>query len=276
MSRLLFVGVALALVGCATPSRQTENLLRAPPQDIPVAVQLDHVPFVAQAEGYCGPATLTMAMQAAGQNVSVEQLGPEVFTPGNKGSLQLDLISASRRHGMLAIPIENLTALLREVASGHPVIVFENLGLSWYPRWHYAIVTGYDLGTQDIILHSGPKQFSREDMYRFEYAWKLAGYWALVILPPGELSTTANELAHVAAAAGLEQAGKLIEAQQAYHNILRRWPGSFSSLIGLGNVTYRTGDAQSAAKYLRQAVKLNPESTVARHNLEVAEKSLKK
>ena len=271
MIRLSIAVAAVVLLGgCATTTRQTDSLLRAPPEDLPHFVQLVDVPFVEQASGYCGPATLTMAMRSQGKEVTVDELAPQIFTPGSKGSLQSDMIGASRRHGMLAIRIEGLSAVLKEVASGHPVIVFENLGLSWFPSWHYAVVTGYDIAKQDIILHSGAKAFAREDLRRFEYAWKLAGYWAIAVLPPGELAVTANELAHVSAAAGLEQAGKLAEAQRSYKSILNRWPQSFASLIGLGNVTYRNGDVASSVRYLKRATELEPSSEIARNNLQVA------
>ncbi len=267
--------IMVALAGCANLSRQADYIISKPPANIPLFKQLDRVPFVRQSAGYCGPATLTMAMQAAGQPLTVEELAPEVYTPGKKGSLQQDMVGATRRHGMLAVGLDNLQDVLSEVANGHPVVVLQNLGLGWFPRWHYSLVTGYDIRGQDIILHSGRYAFRHSDMRRFEFSWKLADYWAMVILPPGELSTVATELAHVTAAAGLEQAGKLVEAERAYQTILVRWPESFASLIGLGNVSYKLGKTSAAVTALRRATALDPQSTIARHNLTVAENALR-
>jgi len=272
---VIIVWAAAQLAGCATPARQSETLLRSPPEIVRVQ-SLSHVPFVEQQEGYCGPATLTMAMLAAGRDVSVDEIAPDVYTPGKKGSLQLDLVSATRRRGMMAVQIESMQDLLREVAIGHPVIVLQNLGVSWYPRWHYALVTGYDLDREEVILHSGPEAFKRERMRRFERAWGLGEYWGLVVLPPDRLAASAGELAHMKGAAGLEQAGRVHEAGRAYAKILERYPESLGALVGLGNIAFKKNQRLRAVQYLRKAAKIHPESIVARHNLAIAEESLKR
>jgi len=260
----------MMLVGCATPPRQMDAILRASPKT-PPAAELKNVPFVKQTAGNCGPATLTMAILSTGKTVSIDEIAPMVMTQDKNGSLQLDMISAARREGLMAIQIDSLDELLREVAGGHPVIVFENLGLSWYPRWHYAIVFGYDLISQQVIMHSGPDAFKHVDMRAFESAWMLGNYWGLVVLPAGELSVATSELANLKAAAGLEQAGRINEANQGYQQILQRWPESLGALIGLGNVAYKRSDFRSAVHFLKRATDVHPDSIVARHNLEVAD-----
>lgn len=271
----LFAVFAFLQIGCASIGHQTRALLKAPP-DIPTASQIENVPFIEQAAGHCGPATLTMVMHWAKAPVTLEQITPEVYTPGMKGSLQLDLISASHRHGLMAIPLEGLEPLLREVAAGHPVIVFENLGLSWYPKWHYAVVIGYDLKAEQLILHSGPNANERVDMIRFEHAWSLGKYWGLIVLPAGQLAKTSGEIATLRAAAGIEQAGLAPEAEKSYHAILQKWPESLGALIGLGNINYKRRDYKNAVSFLKQATQFHPNSTQAKHNLSVAETALKK
>jgi tetratricopeptide (TPR) repeat protein len=213
-------------------------------------------------------------MQWAGQPVTVDELAREAYTPGMKGTLQQDLIGASRRHGMMAVPIEGLDALLREIAAGHPVIVFENLAFSWYTQWHYALVFGYDLARREVLMHSGPEANKHWDMAKFERSWEYSDHWGLVVLPPGELASTANELAHLNAAAGLEQAGQSEAAEKSYLGIVKKWPQSLGALIGLGNVTYQRGDARAAVRYLRLATRYHPDSLAASHNLAVAEGAL--
>lgn len=258
------------MTGCAT-SKQSRELLKNPP-DIPRQVQLSNTPFINQSEGYCGPATLAMAMQAAGKQVDMNELAPQVYTPANKGTLQEDMIGAARRNGMLGVKIEGMANVFTEVAGGHPVIIFENLGLSWYPQWHYALVNGYDLDAKEVIAHSGPTPFERTRLKVFESSWVYSNYWALVILQPGQLSKTATELAHLNAAAGLEQANKIPEAEKAYLSILTRWPKSLGALIGMGNISYKRKDKKSAVKYLKLATEYYPENAAARHNLAIAEK----
>jgi len=272
MKKVLVSLLALALWGCATATPQSEDLLSAAQATafVPRAHGIENIPFVEQTAGYCGPATLSMAMGALGKPISPDELARQVYTPNMKGTLQEDMISASRRQGFLAIPMSGLRPLLMEVAAGHAVIVFENLALSWLPQWHYAIVFGYDLDAQTVTMHSGPEANKHWDLRRFERSWQLADYWGLIILRPGELSTSAGEWDHVKAAAALEKIGKNEEAEKSYRAIRERWPKSLVAGIGLANIVYAKGNPREAARILQQVVKDHPDSTEARHNLVVA------
>lgn len=270
----ILIALTLILVGCASATPQTERVLLTA-RDLPKTTAIEGVPFVAQAANHCGPATLTMAMNWAGKNVTVEEVTPMVFTPGAKGSFQADMISASRRQGLMAIPLEGMNDLLREVSSGNPVIVFENLGLTWYPQWHYAVVFGYDLQHQYVLMHSGLEANKRWDMRRFERSWKLADYWGMVVLPPGKLSASGDELSHMKAASALEQIGKVEEAQKAYQAILSRWPKSLTAAIGMGNIAYAKKDYKTAVRILKQARQYHPENAALKNNLSVAEQAAK-
>ena len=66
--------------------------------------------------------------------------------------------------------------------SGHPVIVFENLGLTWYPFWHYALVYGYDLKEAELIMHSGPDEGRRIDPGRLALEWDQLRHWSASIM----------------------------------------------------------------------------------------------
>lgn len=269
----IFPALALSiwLSGCATTAWQTESLL-ASPGNLLSSHLIENVEFVDQSAGYCGPATLTMALRWAGKAVTVAEIAPQVFTPGFNGSLQTDLISASRRQSMMAVKINSLAQLLSEVAAGHPVIIFENLALSWAPQWHYALVLGYDLAKQEIILHSGHDPYYHWDLSKFERSWMLGEYWGLVILPPGELAMAAGELANVTAAVGLEQTQKIPEAEKSYRKVLEKWPTSLVGLIGLANILQKSGKKSEAVSLLKIAVKNHPDSKAAQHNLAVAKK----
>jgi hypothetical protein len=271
LTGLLAFGVMSLTTSCATTAPQSEAVLRVPPKGLAQNVQISNVPFIEQEAGQCGPASLTMAMHWAGNPITVDKLLPEVMTPEKKGSLQQDLISASRREGMMAVQTEGMPSLLEELAAGHPVIIFENLGLTWYQQWHYAVVTGYDLSREEFIMHSGHEANERIDMKIFERSWKLSDYWSLVVLPPGKTAASAGELGNMQAAAGLEQAGREKEAANSYQAILNRWPSSLSALIGLANIAYKDRNFISAVSLLKQAKLAHPESAVVDHNLKVAE-----
>lgn len=258
------------LAACASSTKQADELLSGPSK-VPVQHEVSGVPYLKQEAGYCGPATLAMAMNWAGHAVTADEIAPLVYTPGAKGSFQTDMISATRREGLIAIPVTGLEALLKEVSAGHPVIVFENLALPWLPQWHYAVVYGYDLQKQTVLMHSGPHEAKRWDIRKFERSWKLADYWAMVVLPPNELSATGDELAHVKAASALEQIGRRDEAIDAYQAILNRWPKSLAALIGMGNWAFQANNYVDAVGYLQMATKAHPDSAAAWHNLALAE-----
>jgi hypothetical protein len=267
------LGLSLALSACAIPTRQTDALLAASREarDVPDVSEIAGVPFVLQDKNYCGPASLAMVMAFAGKAVPVDTLASQVYTPGKSGTLQVDLLGSARRNGLMAVEIHGLPALLHEIHAGHPVVTFENLGLSWYPKWHYAVAYGYDLAGPTITLHSGPDRGEKKSLRKFERAWIDSGSWGLVVLQPGQLAATVDDLAHVRAAAGLEQLGLAREAELAYASILGRWPTSLGALIGMGNLRYAAHAPHASAAYLKRAVAAHPDSAMAWHNLATAQ-----
>jgi len=267
--------ISLFLGGCASVTKQSDALLSTHQHAFKSSAQVSGVPFINQKVGQCGPATLTMAMNWAEKLITVDEVLPQVYTPGMKGSFQMDMITTARRQGLLAIPISGLNDVLTEVDRGHPVIVFENLALSWLPQWHYAIVFGYDLKNKTLLMHSGPEKNKKSDFREFEKSWRLADYWGLVVLPPNELSATASELEHAKAAVAFEQIGKPEIAATAYQTMLTRWPQSLSALVGMGNWEYMQGHLAKSIKYFKRASLEHPNSEAARHNLAVAEAASK-
>jgi hypothetical protein len=84
-----------------------------------------------------------MVFHSAGLNIEPGQLKDALYLTDKQGSLQVEMLATARRHGLLAYLLQpELQALLTEVAAGNPVVVLQNLGLSWYPVWHYAVVIG--------------------------------------------------------------------------------------------------------------------------------------
>jgi len=234
---------------------------------VPRSVEIPSVPFYPQEAYQCGPAALAMVLQWTKVNVSPEDLVSEVFTPSRQGSLQPALVSAARRHNRLAYPIKGLDALLRELAAGHPVLVLQNLGLQWFPRWHYSVVVGYSLEKGGFILHSGQEPRRQMSWRLFVRTWRRAEYWGLVVLPTGQLPASADEQSYLSAVLGLEQAGQWEGAARAYSAALGRWQSSFGALMGLGNCCYAMGDLGGAEGAFRHAAEWHPGSGAAFNNL---------
>ena len=261
---LVGLGALYALAACATPDVAG---LREQADGVPQRAEVVGVPFHPQQEQYCGPAALATVLGWSGSAASQDALATEVFTPGRDGTLGHDLVGAARRHGRLAVPVADLPALLAEVAAGHPVLVLQNLGLAWYPQWHFAVAVGYDLTTSELALRSGEERRRVVSLDTFSRTWARAERWALVVLPPERLPATGDEAAVLSAAAGLERAGRLAEAAIAYDAVLRRWPGSLGALIGRGNARYAAGDLDGAAAAYRAALEHHPGAAVAWNNL---------
>ena len=156
---------------------------------------------------------------------------------------------------------------MREVAAGNPVLVLQNLGLAWLPRWHYAVVVGFDLEKREALLRSGPMERHVTKLSVFERTWRRSGYWAVVITMPGHLPETADEIPYLEAVAALERLRHWRTTASAYGAALERWPHSLGALIGLANSHYALNDLSAAEEILRQATRWHPRSAPALNNL---------
>jgi tetratricopeptide (TPR) repeat protein len=263
---LAAVAVLLLLAGCAT---QTRALLAAP-RSGPHLQELGATPFHAQERYQCGPAALAMVLGATGIDASPDALVPEVYLPGREGSLQLELMAAARQHGALTAPIEpRLDALLAELDAGHPVLVLQNLSLPIMPKWHYAVVIGYDLDAGEVILRSGTTRRMTMPLSTFEHTWKRSGFWGIVALAPGQLPATTELKTLLPALIAYEKAAPPKSVRLAYSAALRRWPNTLALQLGLGNSAYADGDRAAAAEAFRQAAASHPDSGAAFNNLAV-------
>lgn len=268
MRGLAAIGVLAVglLTGCASLESPR---LQEDPGDLPPEAAVAGVPFYAQQDNYCGPASLAMVLSWAGEPVAQEEVAPQVFTPDREGAFAADVLAAARRRGYLAVPVTGLRELLAEVAGDRPVLVLQNLGLDWIPRWHFAVVVGYDLPAGELRLHSGRDAERTVALSTFERTWARAGRWGLVVLPPGRLPASADATAVLEAAVGLERAGQMAAAEQAYAAAAERWPQRLGAWIGLANARHGQGDARGAASALREGLEHHPGSAEAWNNLAV-------
>ncbi len=265
-ARLAGVFSLIWLSGCATP--QTQALLKLNSWSLPQQVELKAIPFYPQETHQCGPASLAMVLNAGGVKITPQELIPQVYLPQREGSLQVEMLAATRRNGLLAYELASkLDDVLAEVAAGTPVLVLQNLALSWYPVWHYAVVVGYDLQRGEIILRSGLEQRQVLPLTTFEHTWERAGYWAMLALPSGTVPRTATEADYISAAMALEKTGQPKNAERSYESALQHWPRNLTARIGMGNAAYAQGELQRAETAYRQATLDHPDSAIAFNNL---------
>ena len=257
----------LLLSGCAGTS-QTDALYELDFSNQYPATELTQTAFFPQQKYQCGPAALATVLDDSGIQVKPEQLVPLVYIPKKKGSLQIELIAATRRFGRIPYLIQpKLEHLLDEIKAGKPVLVFQNLGLDWYPQWHYAVVVGFDLVKNEIILRSGEEKQHRVGVALFERTWARAGYWGLRILKPGEFPFQVEELRYLTALVSLERLGKWPELIVSYQAAANKWPNNQNFKMGLANSYYSNTQLELAQKHYLKIIEQWPKFAPAYNNL---------
>jgi hypothetical protein len=264
-----FALLAAMLSGCIVMP-QAEALREAGYPGLPRKVELTEVPFFPQAPGdnLCGPNSLAMVLGAAGINPGLSTLTEQVYLPGREGSLQVEMMAAVRRNGLLAVPLApEVAAIMKEVADGRPVLVLQNLMLqSFFPQYHYAVIVGFDTETREFLMHSGSERSKRESIAVFELTWLQPAYWGMLAVKPGQVPITARENDYAGAVAAFERAGFKREARESYLAALARWPSNLIALVGLGNMEYELGDKAAAERAFRRATEAHPQNAAAWNN----------
>lgn len=243
---LLLAGLLLTLAGCAAP--QTRVLLAGPTAPALAApTELTLVPFHPQTLHQCGPAALASVLQYRGVLVSPDTLATQVFVPGREGSLAIEMQAAPRRYGRVAYRVPpRVDALLEQVAQGRPVLVLQNLGLSFSPRWHYAVLIGYDLGRREVLLRSGVTERERLSLDTFEHTWARGDYWGVVVEQPETIPDFVTLAEAQRQALALERTARHAAARALYAAIVARWPEASTARFGLGNMAYQLEDRAAA------------------------------
>lgn len=235
------------------------------------AIELADTPFYPQERYQCGPAALTTVLAESGRTVSLDDIVGKVYLPGRQGSLQVELLAATRTEGRLPYVIDGtLEAVWKELGAGRPVLVLQNLGVAAIPRWHYAVVVGIDTRRGDVILRSGTDRRRVTPVGTFLRTWQRGGYWAMVALAPDELPAVVDRSRYFDAVAALEQAGRFETAAVAWQNALRQWPGDPVALFGLANCHLARQQYVAAEAAYRDLLERQPGLPAARNNLALA------
>jgi hypothetical protein len=257
---LLSVVALLAFSGCAARGPLIEPSSRS--------IELEQTPFFAQTRYQCGPAALAMLLVSAGVSVSPEELVPQVYLPGRQGSLTIEMQAAPRRYGRVSYPVApQLSDLLAQLDAGRPVLVLHNYGLPFWPRWHYAVLIGYDAASQRMLLRSGTTRRLPMSAASFMRAWDNADRWAQVLLRPGELPAHPAFSEYLEAVTAFERAARPEDARRTYDAAITQWPDAAVAWVGRGTARYRAGALREAALDYHHALQLDPALAGARNNL---------
>lgn len=231
------------------------------------AVLLGGVPFHPQTQYQCGPAALAGLLGASGVQITPEQLEPQVYLPKRQGSLQLELLGASRRAGRIPYVIDRDTdAVLAELQAGRPVLVLQNVLTPSVPRWHYAVIVGSDPARNRLVLNTGVDEAKPTRARSFLRTWDWADRWGVVALRPGELPARANPLRYAEAVAAFEPVGGAAAARAAWEAGRQRWPDDHRAYLALGNLDYAAGDRDAALASFARGLVAAPREPVLSNN----------
>jgi hypothetical protein len=265
----LSLALCVAIAGCASrgpvlPPQLGE--LGATP--LPAPVELADTPFFPQARHQCGPAALATVLVAAGVAVGPDELTPEVYLPARQGSLQVEIMAATRRRRRIPYVLPpRLSALFEELRAGRAVLVLQNLAVDAWPVWHYAVVIGMDPRADRVVLRSGSTRREVVPARRFLERWERAGRWAMVALRPGELPAAARRQAYLEAVADMERVASPRTLQAAYRAALERWPADPAARFGLARALHAGGDLAGAARAYEALLAAHPDHPAVLNNL---------
>jgi len=175
---------ALSVTGCVS----AEQFLTAEERPLsPNALYVKQVPFYPQTQYQCGPASLATVLNYWGRHVTPEQIAQEIYRPGMKGTLSLDLWQYAKAQDFQASVRQGSWEFLEtQVSRERPIIAFLNLGFRQVPLGHFLVVVGVDPEDKSVIAYSGVEKNQRIPFDRFKEAWEKTNYWSLLIEPqPG-------------------------------------------------------------------------------------------
>jgi tetratricopeptide (TPR) repeat protein len=229
------------------------------------SVSID-TPFFPQEDYQCGPAALAMVLTLSGHPTTPDSLIHEVWLPDRRGALTVELQAAARSRGVLVYPITDSEALLAELDAGRPLVVLQNLGSARWPRWHFAVVTGYTDNGRHMLLHSDTRPFLRMGWNRFIRTWGRADFSAFVLLPDNTLpahsnaNTLAQALDALAHSHGQTPLGYWQLAARRHHD-------SAIVHLGLGNAYYHSEQKTLAVRSYQRAIQRDARMAGAWNNL---------
>lgn len=163
--------VFLMLLSCAT-ARHTALPERT----------VEGVPFYAQEDLQCGPASLAGVLNFWGAEVTPEKIAASIYSPTARGTLDIDMALYARKKGFKARQYSGSMEDIRaRIDSGRPLIVLVDLGRWLYRQDHFMVVVGYY--ENGLIVNSGKKEKEFLTEREFLKSWEKTGRWTLLVEP---------------------------------------------------------------------------------------------
>ena len=255
--------LATLLLGCANrpPVEISESF------NYPSNVDLSEVPFFPQQPLHCGPAALATVLVYYEKDVTPDSLAPFLFTPGAKGTYTVDMAASVRREGLIPLPApSDLESLLALTAQGWPSIHLMNLGFAHLPKWHYAVLVGYDLEKGAVLMRSGRNKLRWYSFYHFQRSRALADNWSIVPAPLDRMPPLDNWLDAYNAIVDFEQIHPEA-AEAAWRTATSLYANQWQFPFAWGNRLWADNDSKSAEKAFRVGLTRAPQQPKLWNNL---------
>lgn len=173
-NRLLF-RIFLSCLFILTSCRATYQA-----KDSADTVLIEDIPFFAQDDYQCGPASLASVLNYWGVNVSPENIADEIYSKSAKGTLNIDMVFYSQRKGLNTSQYSgNMDDLMKNIKAGLPVIVLVDYGFYIYKSNHFMVVLGFN--KHGIIVNSGKEREKFIPVEDFIKSWEKTEFWTLLI-----------------------------------------------------------------------------------------------
>ncbi len=265
---LVLILILVTLAGCASTSPELAVIYQQASGDFDRDHLIDPVAFYPQKRYQCGPAALATILIHSGIPATPDSLVHSVYIPDLKGSLQVEMLVATRQHKRLAYELDpTLESLFQEINSNVPVLVLQNLGFEFWPRWHYAVVVGYDLTKRTITLHSGTTKNYTMKLVTFERTWKRADNWAMLAVAPGVTTKSMNEDEYFISAVAFEKVNQPQVVEKVYLAGVKRWPSALLLKTAYANFLYHQNRLDESAEQYQAILNIHPDDATVHNNL---------
>jgi tetratricopeptide (TPR) repeat protein len=190
------------------------------------------------------------------------------FTPKLKGTLQPQMKATARKYGLIPYEIKkNLKSVLSEISNDTPVLVLFNIGLNIYPMWHYSVAIGFDKAKQKIFLSAPKGDETWMTFDEFDTFFERGGSWAVVMLKPPTLPSSADETEVIKAILDMYDIGAKALAKQAAISYVVQNPLSYLGALTLANIYFFEGEFEKASELYEKALNIVPNDPALLNNL---------
>lgn len=170
MAKIKLIAILLLLAACSS----------VPVQPGPGSVVIDTVPFYAQEDYQCGPASLAGVMNFWGMNVTPDEVAREIYSDSAKGTLNIDMLFYARKKGLDALQYAgSWDDLKAKINDRQPLVVLVDYGFYLYQANHFMVITGYN--EDGVVANSGKDERVFIGKNSFLKSWKRTNYWTLLI-----------------------------------------------------------------------------------------------